>query len=225
MNAKRQWRLKMKIEIWSDYVCPFCYIGSQRLTKVLEAFEGRDEVILEYRSFELDPEKETGKAENVYEHLAEKYGITVEEARQNVRNVEVLGSGEGLVIDNERAIQANTFDAHRLGQLARTEGKSKEFTALLYKAHFADGTDLGDHASLLKLAEQAGLDGDAAQAVLHGDTFAKEVRRDEEVAREIGIGGVPFFVFNEKFAVSGAQSKETFAKVLKKALEDGKSSE
>lgn len=215
----------MKIEIWSDYVCPFCFIGSQRLKKALEEFEGRDEVVLEYRSFELDPGKKTGEAENVYEHLAEKYGITVEEARQNVRNVEVLGSGEGLVIDNEHAIQANTFDAHRLGQLARAEGKSADFTALLYKAHFSEGTDLGDHASLLKLAEEAGLDQDAAKAVLQGDTFAKEVRRDEEMAREIGIGGVPFFVFNEKYAVSGAQSKDTFSKVLKKALEDGKGAE
>lgn len=210
----------MKIEVWSDYVCPFCYIGSQRLKKALEEFEGNDEVVLEYRSFELDPEKKPGKAENVYEHLAEKYGITFEEARQNVRNVEVLGSGEGLVIDNEHAIQANTFDAHRLGQLARIEGRSSEYTALLYKAHFSEGTDIGDHASLLALAEQAGLDRDAAAAVLHGDTFAKEVRRDEEMAREIGIGGVPFFVFDEKFAVSGAQSRETFSKVLKKALEE-----
>lgn len=210
----------MKIEVWSDYVCPFCYIGSQRLKKALEEFEGRDEVVLEYRSFELDPGKKKGKAGNVYEHLAEKYGITVEEARQNVRNVETIGSGEGLVIDNAHAIQANTFDAHRLGQLALIAGKSAGFTALLYKAHFTEGTDIGDHASLLKLAEQAGLDRDAAQAVLHGDTFAKEVRRDEEMAREIGIGGVPFFVFNEKFAVSGAQSMETFSKVLKKAVEE-----
>lgn len=210
----------MKIEVWSDYVCPFCYIGSQRLKNALEDFESKDEVVLEYRSFELDPEKKTGKAENVYEHLAKKYGITVDEARKNVRNVENLASIEGLDIDNEHAIQANTFDAHRLGQLARREGRSTEFTALLYKAHFSEGTDLGDHASLLELAGKAGLDRKAAQAVLLSDTFAKEVRRDEEMAREIGIGGVPFFVFNEKFAVSGAQSKETFSNVLKKALEE-----
>lgn len=210
----------MKIEVWSDYVCPFCYIGSQRLKNALEEYEGMDEVVLEYRSFELDPEKRTEKVENVYEHLAKKYGITVEEARQNVRNVENLASVEGLDIDNEHAIQANTFDAHRLGQLARQEGRSSEFTLLLYQAHFSEGTDLGDRESLLRLAEQAGLDRDAAEAVLLGDTFAKEVRRDEEMAREIGIGGVPFFVFNEKFAVSGAQSKETFSKVLKKALEE-----
>lgn len=210
----------MKIEVWSDYVCPFCYIGSQRLKNALEEYEGRDEIVLEYRSFELDPEKKTGKVENVYEHLAQKYGITVEAARQNVRNVENLASAEGLVIDNEHATQANTFDAHRLGQLASQEGRSPEFTELLYRAHFSEGTDLGDRSSLLRLAEEAGLDRTAAEAVLLGDAFGKEVRRDEEMAREIGINGVPFFVFDGKYAVSGAQSKESFAKVLKKALEE-----
>lgn len=210
----------MKIEVWSDYVCPFCYIGSQRLKKVLEESEVVDEIDLEYRSFELDPGKKTDNEGNVYEQLAQKYGITVEEARQNVQNVENLASLEGLVIDNEHAIQANTFDAHRLGQLARIEGRSSEFTALLYQAHFSEGTDLEDHASLLRLAEQAGLDRSASEAVLLSDTFTTEVRRDEEMAKEIGIGGVPFFVFDEKYAVSGAQSKETFSNVLKKALEE-----
>lgn len=211
----------MKIEVWSDYVCPFCYIGKRRLEKALEQFPNRDAVHVEFKSFELDPNAETYSEKSINESLAEKYGMSVEQAKQNNVQLAMQAAQEGLTFNFDTMKPTNTFDAHRLAKFAKTKGKDQELTERLLHAYFTETKNVGDHETLATLAEEVGIDRDEALNVLnHQDDYANEVRQDLALARQYGVTGVPFFVINDKYAISGAQPLETFVSALEKVWEE-----
>lgn len=206
----------MKIEIWSDFVCPFCYIGKRRLESALNQFEYKDEIELVFRSFELDPNAKKKYDENIHEIIAKKYGISVEQAKASNNQLVEQAKELGLNYNFDDLILTNTFDAHRLSHYAKTEGKMKELSERVLKAYFVDSLNISDHKVLATLAGEVGLDGDKALKVLESDKYEAEVRKDEENGSKFEISGVPYFIFNSKHAVSGAQSTELFLEVLEK---------
>ncbi|MDU0329536.1 MULTISPECIES: DsbA family oxidoreductase [Paenibacillus] len=210
----------MKIEVWSDFGCPFCYIGKRRLERALESFSHRDEIELVYRSFELDPGAPKDTESSIHELLAVKYGLSLEQAKESNRNVAQQAQTEGLTYNFDTIIPTNTFDAHRLAHYAGEQGKAKEMTERLFRAYFTDSLHIGDRDTLVRLAEEVGLDGAAVREVLEQNTYADAVREDENEARRLGIRGVPFFVLRGKYAVSGAQPLEIFQGALLRAWED-----
>lgn len=211
----------MKIEVWSDYVCPFCYIGKRRLEEAIEStgLHGKVEVV--FKAYELDPNSPKESDESVQVELAEKYGMSIDEAKNMTKNVEVQAKSVGLNYDFDKMTPANTFDAHRIAKLAVEEGVAPEVTERLLKAYFIEGEKIGREDILLRLAEEAGVSSDRAKEVLDSDEFADDVRMDIAEAGQIGVKGVPFFVINRKYAISGAQPAEAFADALKKAAEEG----
>ena len=206
--------MALKIEIWSDLVCPFCYIGKRNLEAALRQFPGRDDVQILWRSFELDPDSERDPSKSVYERLAEKYGQDLAWARAMTAQVVATANAAGLHFDYDRAVSANTFDAHRLTHLAARHGRQGDAEERLMSAYFCEGKNIGDRATLLSLAAGLGLDAAEAEASLAGDGFADAVRRDEEEAYSLGINAVPFYLFNREMYVRGAQSPETFLSAL-----------
>jgi predicted DsbA family dithiol-disulfide isomerase len=210
----------VKIEVWSDFGCPFCYIGKRRLERALESFSHRDEIELVYRSFELDPGAPKDTESSIHELLAVKYGLSLEQAKESNRNVAQQAQTEGLTYNFDTIIPTNTFDAHRLAHYAGEQGKAKEMTERLFQAYFTDSLHIGDRDTLVRLAEEVGLDGAAVREVLEQNTYADAVREDENEARRLGIRGVPFFVLHGKYAVSGAQPLEIFQGALLRAWED-----
>ena len=206
----------MRIDIWSDVVCPFCYIGKRRLEAALERFEHRDQVEVVWHSFELDPNAPVGAGERSVDHVAAKYGMPPQQARQNNAGLAAQAATVGLQFNWEDAINANTFDAHRLVHLGATKSRdlADELEERLMRAFFTEGFAVDDRAVLLDIASDAGLDTDEVEAMLDSDAFADAVRTDEATARSLGISGVPFFVFAEKYAVSGAQPLEVFENAL-----------
>ena len=210
----------MKIEIWSDYVCPFCYIGKRRLEEALKAtdLEGRAEVV--FKAFQLDPNTPEGSEGSVPAGLAKKYNIGLDEAKGMLQNVAVQAKTVGLDYDVEGMKEANTLKAHRLAKLAEHEGKGAAISERLLQGHFVNGETLDNDATLLAIAEEAGLSADRVQQVLQSDEFAEDVKRDIEEAGQIGVRGVPFFVINRKYAISGAQPAEAFVQALEKVAEE-----
>ncbi|MFD2044293.1 DsbA family protein [Ornithinibacillus salinisoli] len=212
----------MKIEVWSDFVCPFCYIGKRRLELALEKFDNKDNVLVEYKSYELDPHAEKNPGKSIHELLAGKYNISVEKARSMNENVGEQAAEVGLTYHFETMQHTNTFDAHRLAKYAAKQGKGKEMTEKLLYAYFTESKLISDRTTLADLAEEVGLEKEPVLEVLETDKYANHVRNDEETATQIGVQGVPFFVFNEKYAVSGAQPPEVFSEVLEKVWEEEK---
>lgn len=210
----------MKIEVWSDFVCPFCYIGKRRLESALNQFEYKDEVELIFRSFELDPNSKKKFDENIYEIIAKKYGISVEQAKASNDQIVAQAKALGLNYNFDDLIPTNTFDAHRLSHYAKTEGKANELSERILKAYFVDSLNISDHKILASLAGEVGIDSDEALKVLASDQYGAEVRKDEENASRLKISGVPYFVFNNKYAVSGAQPPELFLEVLEKVKKE-----
>jgi predicted DsbA family dithiol-disulfide isomerase len=210
----------VKVEIWSDVVCPWCYIGKRRFETALGRFDHRAEVEVVYRSFELNPNAKTHDEGNLEEALARKYGVSLEQARAMNSRVVDAAAGEGLAYRFDIAKRSNTFDAHRLLQLAAAEGKQPDMKERLMAAYFTEGKAVGDRDTLVGLAEQVGLDPKRARAVLESDEFADQVRADEREASELGITGVPFFVINRRYGVSGAQPPELMLKALNAGWED-----
>lgn len=206
----------MRIDIWSDIVCPFCYIGKRRLEAALERFEHRDQVEVVWHSFELDPSAPVGADEPSVDHVAAKYGIPVEQARADNAGLAAQAATVGLQFNWQDAISANTFDAHRLVHLAATKSRqtADDLEERLMRAFFTEGFAVDDRAVLLDLSSDVGLPVEEAEAVLDSDRFTDAVRADESAARSLGISGVPFFVFAEKYAVSGAQPVEVFENAL-----------
>ncbi|MGI8845725.1 MAG: DsbA family oxidoreductase, partial [Thermoleophilaceae bacterium] len=194
----------MRIEIWSDVVCPWCFIGKRRLEAALQRFAHRDDVELIWRSFELDPGAPAAREGDYASRLAEKYGRSVPEAQKMIDSMAAAGAADGLDLRFDIARAGNTFDAHRLLHLAAerdTQGALKE---RLFQAYFTEGEAIADHDTLVRLAGEVGLEPTGVESVLGEGTYADAVRSDEERARRYGIAGVPFFVVDEKFGVSGA---------------------
>lgn len=207
----------MNVEIWSDVLCPFCYIGKREFERALERFPAKDSVHVVWRSFELDPHAPERSEQDTYGMLAQKYGRTREEAKQMVSGVVERARTVGLEYDMDAVVLANSFHAHRLIQLAKQKGLGDAAEERLFKAHFMEGVHIGDQAELLRLGGEIGLDPVDVERMLAGDAFAADVRADEEQARRYGIRGVPFFVLDGKYAVSGAQSAAHFLGALQQA--------
>ncbi|MGA7159721.1 MAG: DsbA family oxidoreductase [Bacteroidota bacterium] len=207
----------MKVKVWSDVMCPFCYIGKRRLELALQQFPGKDSVKIEWKSFQLDPESVTQPDKSVNEYLAERKGWTVENARQMNDYVTQMAREAGLQYDFDKAVIANSFDAHRLSHFAKKHGLQDAMEERLFRAYFTEGKNTADHETLVQLAVEVGLKGDDVRQMLGGDDFADEVRNDVYEAHQIGVQGVPFFVFNDKYAVSGAQPTEIFLQALNRA--------
>ncbi|MBO0588279.1 DsbA family oxidoreductase [Sporosarcina sp. E16_8] len=210
----------MKIEIWSDYVCPFCYIGKRRLEEALEQTGLGEKAEVVFKAYELDPNSPAVSDTLIKESLAKKYGMSVEEAKKMTDNVVDQAKSVGLNYNFDVMTPANTFNAHRLAKLAEQEGFDKTVSESLLKAYFIDGEKIGTEDVLLRIAEEAGISRDRAKAVLDSDEFADEVRMDIAEAQQIGVKGVPFFVINRKYAISGAQPAEAFANALRQAAEE-----
>ncbi len=210
----------MKIEIWSDFVCPFCYIGKRKLESALNQFEYKDEVELIFRSFELDQKAKKKYDGNIHEIIAKKYGISVEQAKASNGQIIEQAKTLGLNFNFDDLIPTNTFDAHRLSHYAKTKGKFNELSERILKAYFIDSLYISDHKVLASLAGEVGLDSAEALKVLASDQYGTDVRKDEEDASRLRISGVPYFVFNNKYAISGAQPPEKFLEVLKKVKKE-----
>jgi predicted DsbA family dithiol-disulfide isomerase len=209
----------MRVDIWSDIVCPWCYVGKARFEKALSGFDHRDEVEVVYHSFELDPGYPADKhGETNLQMLASKYGMTDAQARQADGQVAGLASAEGLGFDTERPI-GNTFDLHRVIHLGLAKGVQRELLTAVNEAYFAQARQVFDHQVIVDVAAGAGLDPAAVREVLDGDAWAGETRQDEAQAHELGISGVPFFVLDMRLGVSGAQPTELFARALGQAWE------
>jgi predicted DsbA family dithiol-disulfide isomerase len=213
----------MQIEIWSDVVCPWCYIGKRRLEKALEAFEHADEVEVRWRSFQLDPGAPAEPTEGTSVALARKYGQTPDGVRQMQDQVESVAAEEGLVFRLGETMHLNTVDAHRLIHLALEEGgtglQGRVKEALL-QAYFTEARNVADHAVLREVAVAAGLDAARVDEVLAGTAYTDEVWADMEQAQAYGASGVPFFVVDQRYGVSGAQPVEVFTQVLERAWSD-----
>jgi predicted DsbA family dithiol-disulfide isomerase len=206
----------MQVEIWSDVVCPWCYLGKRYFEQALERFPHRDEVEVIYRSFELDPAAPPGVTAPTAEALASKYGLGLEQAREAQRQMERRAAQAGLTFRMEDLRSGNTRDAHRLLQLASTRGRQAELAERLHRAYFTDQASIFDHPSLAGFAADVGLDRDEALAVLASGEYGEAVAADEEVARSFGVSGVPFFVIDRRYGISGAQPAETIAAVLER---------
>ncbi|HEV2754993.1 MAG TPA: DsbA family oxidoreductase [Actinomycetota bacterium] len=212
----------MRVDIWSDVVCPWCYIGKRRFEAALDRFPERDRVEVVWRSFQLDPSAPPSSDEpgDYARHLAGKYGISEDRARQMMENVTQVAASEGLTFRFDLARRGNTFDAHRLLHFALEQGVQDDLKERLDHATFTAGLSVSDHASLARVAAAAGLDEGEAAEVLSSGRYADAVRADEAQARAYGITGVPFFVIDGKYGVSGAQPADVFAGVLKRAWEE-----
>jgi predicted DsbA family dithiol-disulfide isomerase len=206
----------MRVDIWSDIVCPWCYIGNARFSRALAGLEHRDEIEVVYRSFELDPSIPGGQATPILDVLAAKYGMSPAEARQAEGRVAAMAAAEGLDFTVDRAM-GNTFDAHRLVHLGREHGLQERLLQRLYRTYFGEGRSVFDQEALVRLAADEGLDPESARQVLKDGSYADAVRADEDQAARLGISGVPFCVIDGKYGVSGAQPEQTFAQALREA--------
>lgn len=210
----------MQVDIWSDIVCPFCYLGKHQFEKALEQFEHRDEVVMIYHSFELDPHAELENPLDVYDMLSKKYGMTREQAIESNERIANNARELGLDFHQDKTKLTNSFDGHRLIHYAATQGLQAEMFDALHKAYFTDGLHIGHHDVLTQLAAEVGLDENEVTDVLASDQFAEEVRTDEEGAKQMGITGVPFFVIDVQYAISGAQGTESFLSALRQVWEE-----
>jgi len=208
---------KMKVDIWSDVRCPFCYIGKRKFELALEKFPDRDRIKVEWHSFELDPDAETKPDVDPTDHLAQVKGQTREWAVQMNAHVSKVAAEVGLQFNIENAVVANSFNAHRLIQMAKSMDLDDRIEELLFIAYFIDGKNIDDKNVLAAIGVAAGLEQVAVESMLNSFDFSNEVRADEHIAQQIGISGVPFFVFDQKLAVSGAQSPETFLGAMEEA--------
>ena len=217
----------MRIDIWSDVICPYCWIGKRHLESALADFRGKNpgaEVEVVWRAFELDPDAPVQATETTPQMLSRKYGVPLERAEAMQRQMAATFEGLGLEFNWREAKVCNSFDAHRLAALARARGLADAVDEALKKAHFTDGEEIADHAVLRRIGRDTGLPDAEVTELLDGDGYADEVRRDIEAARQIGIGGVPFFVFGGRLAVNGAQPVDVFRQALDQAWEEERKS-
>jgi predicted DsbA family dithiol-disulfide isomerase len=207
----------MKVEIWSDVVCPWCYVGKRRFEKALASFEHRADVEVRWRSFELDPSAPAVRSGDPVQRLADKYGMSRAQAVATDARLTDLAAAEGLDFHLETARSGNTFDAHRLLHLAADNGIQDAVKERFMRGYFTESEAVGEHATLTRLAVNAGLDVADVNAVLSSDRYATDVRADEEQAAAYGISGVPFFVVDARYGISGAQSSEIILATLRTA--------
>ena len=212
---------KMKVEIWSDIMCPFCYIGKRHFEKALQQFPDSNKVEIEWKSFQLDPTiPENLPQTNVYEYLAQRKGMSVEQSKQMHGNVVAMAKNAGLNYNFDIAVVANSFKAHQLIQLAKSKGLGDQAEEQLFKAYFTEGKNFGDMSTLVELGKSIGLNEDEIHTAFTDPVFESKVKADIHEAQQIGVSGVPFFVFDRKYAISGAQPAEAFVQALEQSVSE-----
>lgn len=207
----------MKVEIFSDVACPWCAIGKRRFESALAQFDHAEDVEVRWRSFELDPTAPLRSDADAATHLAHKYGTSPDEARSRLASMASMAAAEGRELNFDTVQRTNTFDAHRLLHYAYEVGVQDALKERLFDAYFSEGETIGDPETLVRLGEQVGLDPEKCAEVLASGRYGDEVRSDERDAHDLGIGGVPFFVIDRHFGISGAQSAEVILDVLNRA--------
>ena len=212
----------MEIKIWSDVRCPFCYIGKRKFEAALENFPQKDKVEIIWKSFQLDPTMKTDTNTSTLDYFVKTKGVSVEQARQMFSGATNMAREVGLNFNLEESIPANSFMAHRLIQQAKSKGLGNEIEEALFKAHFEEARNIDDAGVLVQVATSIGMNAEEVRSMLEADDFAYEVKQDEMEARNIGVRGVPFFVFDNKYAISGAQPEEVFLQHLEKSWEEFK---
>lgn len=215
----------MKIEVWSDFVCPCCYVGIHTFELALENLPFHENIYIEFKSYELDPKAGKNSTQSIPELLASQYDMTIEEAKQMNIKISKQASEINLTYNLDSIQYMNTFDAHRLTKYAAKQNKGFEMAKSLLKASFTESINMNNHSTLIKLANEVGLNSDEVEDILHTCKYTNSVRLDEEQTKEIGIQTVPFFVFNEKYAIAGAQSTDVFLHVITKVWEEEKTEE
>lgn len=213
----------MEIKIWSDIRCPFCYIGKKKLEAAMEQFPQKDKVKITWKSFQLDPNLKTDSSITTLDYFIKNKGVSKEQAKQMFSGAISMGREAGVQLKIEEGVPANSFMAHRLIQLAKSKGLANEVEEELFKVHFEATKNIDDIAVLLAVSTSIGMDSKEVKKILESDDFAYEVKQDEMEARNIGVTGVPFFVFEDKYAISGAQPTAVFLETLEKTWEDRKS--
>jgi predicted DsbA family dithiol-disulfide isomerase len=206
----------MHIEIWSDIICPYCYIGKRRLEEALAKFQHKEEVKIEYRSFELNPDAKVHYDEDNIELLSKKYGTSKEQIKAMNLQLTEQAKEVGLIYHLDKIKATNTLNAHRLIHLAKQFGKENEMVERLFKAYFTEVRHVGETKTLIELATEIGLDQQKVQSMLSSNEYEADVRAQEQDAQQIGVTGVPFYVINRKYAISGAQPSEVFLEVMEK---------
>jgi predicted DsbA family dithiol-disulfide isomerase len=211
----------MKVQIWSDVMCPFCYIGKRRFEEAMAAFDHHEKVEIEWKSFQLNPALKTNTDISVYESLANSKGWQLEYARQVSGQVTDMAAQVGLEFDFDRSVVANSFNAHRLSHLAKQHNLGNALEEELFKAYFTNGQNIDDIDTLVEIATRVGLpEKDVRETLTNNEAFAADVKQDIYEAETLGIRGVPFFVMDNKYAVSGAQATDVFLNTLNTAYQE-----
>jgi protein disulfide-isomerase len=211
---------KMKVDVWSDIMCPFCYIGKRHYETAIKQFDFGDQVEIVWHSFQLDPtiSLQSDKKQNVFEYLADRKRISLEQSMKMHESVLHMAKNAGLDFNLNKAIVANSFNAHLLIQLAKTKGKGDEAEENLFKAYFVEGKDFGNKEVLIEIGKSIGLTDFDVNDAFNNDDYSYSVNQDIQEAQNLGIRGVPFFIFNRKHGISGAQPVEMFLQTLKKSF-------
>ncbi len=213
---------KMQVEIWSDVMCPFCYIGKRKFENALAQFQNKEQIEIIWKSFQLAPDMQTDPSKSIHQYLAEHKGIDLQQAKQMNDQVTQLAAKIGLTYDFEKSIVANSFKAHQFAHFAKVHGKQNEAEEKLFKAYFTDGKNIDDINTLMQLGKELALDSDSLKTALENNTYTNNVNEDIYEAQQVGVRGVPFFVFDRKLAVSGAQESSVFLEALEKTFNERK---
>ncbi|CAL1518034.1 DsbA family oxidoreductase [Chitinophaga sp. MM2321] len=208
----------MKVEIWSDIMCPFCYIGKRKFEAALEQFPGKDKIEVEWKSFQLNPDMKPQPGKDVYDYVADIKGQSRDWSLQIHEQMTNTAKEVGLTYNFDKAVIANSFDAHRLIQLAKQQQLGDAAEERLFRAYFTEGKDMSDHATLIELGGEIGLSKEAVAAMLQSGDLATEVNKDCREAQQLGASGVPFFVLDRKYGVAGAQPVGAFSQALSQAF-------
>ncbi len=211
---------KMKVEVWSDIMCPFCYIGKRNYESALAQFGDAKNIEIQWKSFQLDPTipEQIAEKQNIYQYLAERKGMSYEHSVRMHDNVTEMAKQAGLTYNFDKAVIANSFKAHKMIQLAKTKGLGDEAEERLFYAYFTEGKDFGDTETLIELGTEIDLNETEIRSAIAGEEYAQKVKADINEARSLGVNGVPFFVFDRKYAISGAQPAEAFLQTLDKSF-------
>ena len=207
----------MKVEIWSDFVCPFCYMGERKFEEALADFEHKDEVEIIFKSFQLSMGKEDVKGKDIHQIIADKYNISYDQAKANNDQIVKAAEKVGLNYRFDILKLNNTELAHEIAKYANSVGKGKDLVDRYFKAYFEEGVDIGDKEKLIELAEEIGLNTIELKKQLNQEDLKAEIKKDEVLARKLGINSVPFFIINDRYTVSGAQDPKQFLKALNEA--------
>ena len=213
---------RMKVEIWSDVMCPFCYIGKRKFENALAGFPDKDKIELEWKSFQLAPDMKTTLGKTIHQYLSEHKGFSLDDAKHMNNHVTEIAAKVGLTYNFDKSVVANSFNAHRFSHFAKEKGKQNEAEEKLFQAYFTDGKNIDDYNTLISLGEEIGLEPMDVRTALETGAFGDAVKADIEEAHQLGVQGVPFFVFDRKYAVSGAQESQAFTQVLDKSFAEWK---